>query len=305
MPWFRRRAQRAGGDLSPAEHGVALAGDALLGDERDEHLGRAVGPSDLDRLRADEARVLLHAPAQAGLDGTARLHQVVAVQVVTDLQAQRVARAEADRDDARVQQRVPDLDGADRVDQQLHAVLAGVARAAHEHVLDPGHGEAGGAEPLGQLTLGEVRDDPARLGPLDREHRVVVQGVLEADVEGLRLLAEPRQVLFVVGRVRDRQVVVLTELVGEEVVQDAPVLLAQHAVLRAAVGDLGDVVGEDALQEVLGLRARGLDLAHVRDVEDAGLVRTARCSSLMPAYWTGISQPANGTSLAPAATWRS
>ena len=25
----------------------------------------------------------------------------------------------------------------------------------------------------------------------------------------------------------------------------------------------------------------------------------------MPAYWTGISQPANGTSLAPAATWRS
>ena len=25
----------------------------------------------------------------------------------------------------------------------------------------------------------------------------------------------------------------------------------------------------------------------------------------MPAYWTGISQPANGTSFAPAAAWRS
>ena len=33
--------------------------------------------------------------------------------------------------------------------------------------------------------------------------------------------------------------------------------------------------------------------------------RTATCSSRMPAYWTGISQPANGTRRAPAATWRS
>ena len=34
-------------------------------------------------------------------------------------------------------------------------------------------------------------------------------------------------------------------------------------------------------------------------------VRTATCSCLMPSYWTGISQPANGTSRAPAARWRS
>ena len=30
--------------------------------------------------------------------------------------------------------------------------------------------------------------------------------------------------------------------------------------------------------------------------------RTARCSTLTPSYCTGICQPANGTSLAPAAT---
>src|SRR5262245_58426798 len=34
-------------------------------------------------------------------------------------------------------------------------------------------------------------------------------------------------------------------------------------------------------------------------------VRTARCSGITPAYWTGISQPANGTILPPAATCRS
>ena len=34
-------------------------------------------------------------------------------------------------------------------------------------------------------------------------------------------------------------------------------------------------------------------------------VRTLTCSSRMPSYCTGISQPANGTSFAPAAAWRS
>src|SRR5450755_1842586 len=33
--------------------------------------------------------------------------------------------------------------------------------------------------------------------------------------------------------------------------------------------------------------------------------RTAMCSGRIPAYWTGISQPENGTSRAPAAAWRS
>jgi hypothetical protein len=49
----------------------------------------------------------------------------------------------------------------------------------------------------------------------------------------------------------------------------AAVLAAQDAVLRAAVGDLRDVVGEDTLEEVERLRAARLDLAHVGDVEDA------------------------------------
>jgi hypothetical protein len=72
----------------------------------------------------------------------------------------------------------------------------------------------------------------------------------------------------VVGGVGHREVPVLTEAVREEVVQDAPVLLGQHAVLRAVLGDLGDVVGEDPLQEGLRARPRGLDLPHVADVED-------------------------------------
>jgi hypothetical protein len=30
-------------------------------------------------------------------------------------------------------------------------------------------------------------------------------------------------------------------------------------------------------------------LAHVADVEQAGILRVHRCSAMMPSYWTGIS----------------
>ena len=48
-----------------------------------------------------------------------------------------------------------------------------------------------------------------------------------------------------------------------------------------------------------------LELAHVRDVEDACGLAHARCSSVIAVYWTGISHPANGTRRAPRAAWRS
>ena len=107
-----------------------------------------------------------------------------------------------------------------------------------------------------------------------------------------------------VGGVGDGQEVAVGQPVGEEVVEDAAVLAAQHAVLSAALGDPADVVGEHPLEEIsTACGPARLDLAHVRDVEHADVAwRTARCSSRMPAYWTGISQPANGTSFAPAAT---
>ena len=60
-----------------------------------------------------------------------------------------------------------------------------------------------------------------------------------------------------------------------------------------------DVVAGDPVDEGVPVGAGDLELAHVRDVEDARPpVRTAWCSARMPAgYCTGISQPANGTIL--------
>ena len=70
----------------------------------------AVPPSRTARngVGADEARVLLAAPAEPGLDRAALLHQVVAVEVKADLQAQRVVRTKADRLAPPSDQGVPD-----------------------------------------------------------------------------------------------------------------------------------------------------------------------------------------------------
>ena len=108
-----------------------------------------------------------------------------------------------------------------------------------------------------------------------------------------------------VGGVRDGEEAVVAQPVGEEVVEDAAVVLAQHGVLRAVLGDLRDVVGQDALQERLRVRPVVSISPMWLTSKIPALAAHRRCSSLMPAYCTGISHPANGTSRAPAATWRS
>ena len=67
-----------------------------------------------------------------------------------------------------------------------------------------------------------------------------------------------------------------------------------------------DVVGEDCCRNASAPGAGGLDLAHVRDVEDARRAR-GRPVLLADARRTGPASPSRrtGTSLAPAATWRS
>ena len=87
-----------------------------------------------DGVAPDEARLLLAAPAQAGLDRAALLHEVVAVEVEADLEAQRVAGAETARPHSAREHAVPQLRGVLRHRQQLAPLLARVARAVHHHL---------------------------------------------------------------------------------------------------------------------------------------------------------------------------
>ena len=117
---------------------------------------------------------------------------------------------------------------------------------------------------------------------------------------------EPGEVLLVVRGVGDRQEALGAEPVREEVVEHPAVVAAEHRVLGAALGELRHVVREQPLEKRLGAGPARLDLAHVRDVEHArAACARPRARGGSPSYCTGISQPANGTSLAPAGWWRS
>ena len=230
-----------------------------------------------DRVRADEARVLLAAPAEAGLDRVAVLGQVVAVEVEADLEAERVAGAEADRAwrPAAVSASHTAV-ACSGGEQQLDAVLARVAGAGDEDVRRAGDASACvvrnrfGSSPSARLC-----DQVARLRPLDREHRVVVRaGPRPVTSKSARVLLEPREVLLVVARVRDGEEAVGPEAVGEEVVEHAAVVLARarstaRRPRRSCVTSLERMRWRNA-------SASGplrLDLAHVADVEHADLRR--------------------------------
>ena len=66
-----------------------------------------------------------------------------------------------------------------------------------------------------------------------------------------------------------------------------------------------EVVREEALQELELLGPSTWIWPMCETSKTPRSRRTARCSGITPSYWTGMSQPANGTIRAPRATWRS
>jgi hypothetical protein len=62
---------------------------------------------------------------------------------------------------------------------------------------------------------------------------------------------------------------VLPELVDDQVVDDSPALVGQQRVLGLAGREAVDIVRERALEQIARARPLHLELAHVRDVEDA------------------------------------
>ena len=85
-----------------------------------------------------------------------------------------------------------------------------------------------------------------------------------------------------VGGVGDDQEVLGGEAVGEEVVEDAAMLVAQARVLGSPDRESRNIVGEDALQELgrFGASASTSPMWETSNIP--AWVRTARCSSRIP-----------------------
>src|SRR5690606_35600728 len=124
--------------LTVDAHAVAVPREAaLLHHEADAFLPAAAPLQLRERAPADEvALVELDDPAEARLERRVVLVEVVAVQRVAHLEAERVTGAEADRQDAVVrageEKPAPEGHRVVRRDVQLEAILARVARAADD-----------------------------------------------------------------------------------------------------------------------------------------------------------------------------
>ena len=125
------RRVRSGRHLASAldRHALARHG-ALLHDERDELAGWAFVLDAPQRVDSGEVGVERARPAETRRDRVGLGRDVVAVERVTHLEPQRVARAEAARRHPALEDRVPERHGVVLRAAELHALLARVARFA-------------------------------------------------------------------------------------------------------------------------------------------------------------------------------
>src|SRR4029077_1893624 len=172
---------------------VAVPSHPTFDDETGDLPLRPFGFFRGDHVAPDELLVELAGPDEARLDRVGGLVDVVPIQGEARLQAQGVARAEADRlDSVRFsgrEQRVPDPGRVGVRDEHLEAVLAGVPRSGERRAdaRDAAVCHAEGLERL-HVGVGLPHEDVRGSRPLDRDECRGVRTIVERDV-----VAEMRQ----------------------------------------------------------------------------------------------------------------
>ena len=116
-----------------------------------------------------------------------------------------------------------------------------------------------------------------RARSLHRDEPVLVGGVAHLAAARLALL-QPVVDGCAIRRIDDEVELPVAEPVRDEVVDDPARVVREQRVLRLAVLEPVDVVREHRLEELLRRRAVDVDLAHVRDVEGAGVRDERPCA---------------------------
>ncbi len=224
-----------------------------------------------ERLASPE-RVLLPAdrPRRARLHRADRRGQILAVQRIPCLGAQRVTCAETGRQATERtgfgHERVPERRGVVPPGDQLVPVLAGVAGTADPHrcAAELGVGVGHVVEFRGEA---ERAEHVGRARALDGEHGEVAVLVGHGDRLGCRC-GQPAHHLGGVRGVRDEEDLVVADQVGDQVVDDATGLVAAQGVLRLAGRDAPEVVRQAPVDELARAGPADGGLAEVRHVED-------------------------------------
>ena len=274
------RRQRAARDLA---HLLAAAKDAatVAHGERPLHLqanhaaAHALGLDARERVPADEIRIELHHPADAGFVRIGRGVHVIAIEQVARFRPQAFARRNTVLHDAkrpaRQQQLIPDPRGEIACNHDFVAALAGVAGAADQarYLAVPGP-DCGLREPIiaqrGQVRPRDPLQHLPRIRPLQRHQRGVGRDVLHLHVHALGMAQHPLVVLVDLGYVDDPDEVVGREAVADEIVDDVALGVAQRRIQGLVDRELGGVVGDQFLHQCQGVRPAELEFAHVRHI---------------------------------------
>jgi hypothetical protein len=89
------------------------------------------------------------------------------------------------------------------------------------------------------------------------------------------VLAHVRHVLVAIAGVHADEDLVLRDAIADEVVDDGAARVAQRGVLRAAIGDAVQIVGDQTIDGADRVVADDAHLAHVRHVEEADVAANA------------------------------
>ena len=266
--------------LAAGEDRVALARDAALGErERRQLLGGAVGARRGDRLGADEARLLLAAPAEPGLDRVAvgargrcrrgeSRPRAAACRGRRGRPARRRRRAARPRAPARARAR-----SGSRPRPRPCSRCRRRAPRRRPRRASPCACRAGSSPST------RSADDRARVAGPGRRASRSRRGGRRPRRRSRRRAREPGEVALVVGGVGDRQVAVVGEPVGEQVVEHAAVLAAEDRVLGAADLELARRrwrAGAAAVERARARRSRSRPCARRRRRRSRSAPRGAR-----------------------------
>ena len=88
----------------------------------------------------------------------------------------------------------------------------------------------------------------------------------------LEMILQPTKILIRPSRVYDKQVLLLVNPIYNQIIYDPAALIQQKRVLTHADAELFDVVSQHAIEPIPSTAALDDELAHVRNVEHAGIV---------------------------------
>ena len=110
------------------------------------------------------------------------------------------------------------------------------------------------------------------LGALYGKLAVVVALVVKVDIEAFHLLLHPCNILVDIGCIDDKEEIIITHLIDEQVIHGATIGVEHHSIVDLSEGRISHIVREDVLHVALCIRTCDAHFTHVADIKDTTML---------------------------------